>query len=519
MAKQNLAAQFPEENLAARFTTMDMDRQGKLVRSRELAQLSIPQLMPPENWTEQFSLSQPYSSATAKGVTSMSSKILSALMPLNDMPFFQFGLKDGTEPDPEAYTLLESLSFQVYRKLSSENLRSAIFQALQSLIVVGDVLMIMEDDYSYRLIRLDQYQLRRDVKGDVREIIYLEYELMDASEDSSNYDLMYGGGGGYAAGGPFTRSGYRTILCRWVYDDDNDMWYSYKEDGSGVKVDDGEYLVCPIIPLRWSGVISENYGRSHCEENFGDIQTLEALTETMLQGQAASSTFWMVMNPNGPSELDDVVGQPNGAWLSVRPDDISVVSPADTLRFQMQAVAGAVSDYKMTIAKAFLSETGQIRQAERVTATEVRMVGQQLEEVLGGAFSSIARDLMEPIVKRAVFLMIEDGEIDPRLAEDFTEGGRLEVNITTGLQALSNDSDLQKLMQLGEMTRNLPEQAAALFRWEEYGRALVSALGFDPRNWVKTEEEVKAEAQAAQLLRSACIMQSINLGLDLDHLF
>lgn len=497
MAKQNLAATFPEDSLAERFTTMDTDRQGKLVRARELAQLSIPQLMPPENWTEQFALAQPYSSATAKGVTSMASKILSALMPLNDMPFFQFGLKDGTEPDPEAYSLLESLSYQVYRKLSSENLRSAIFSALQSLIVVGDVLMVMEDDFSYRLIRLDQYQVRRDVKGDVREIIYLEYELNQTTEDAHDNDLLYGGQG--QGGGPFSRSGYRTILCRWVHDEDTDTWHSYKEDGDGNRVDAGEYIVSPIIPLRWSSVISENYGRSHCEENFGDIQTLEALTETMLQGQAASSTFWMVMNPNGPSELDDVVGQPNGAWISVRPDDVSVVSPADTLRFQMQAVAGAVAEYKNTVAKAFLSETGQIRNAERVTATEVRMVGQQLEEVLGGAFSSIARDLMAPIVKRAVFLMIEDGEIDPRLAEEFTEEGRLEVNITTGLQALSNDSDLQKLMQLGEMTRNLPEQAAALFKWDEYGRALVSALGFDPRNWVKDEETMKAEQQAEQM--------------------
>ena len=153
----------------------------------------------------------------------------------------------------------------------------------------------------------------------------------------------------------------------------------------------------------------------------------------------------------------------------------------------------------MTVAKAFLSETGQIRQAERVTATEVRMVGQQLEEVLGGAFSTIARDLMEPIVRRAVFLMIDQGEIDPRLAEEFTDEGALSVNITTGLQALSNDSDLQKLMQMGEMVRNLPEQAAALFQWEEYGRALVAALGFDARNWIKSEEQMKAEMQAQQL--------------------
>lgn len=507
----NLASNFPEETLAARFTTMDMDRRAKLTRSRECALLTIPQLMPPENWTEQFELPQPYSSAAARGVTGMSSRILSALMPLNDMPFFQFGLKDGTEPDPEAYTLLETLSYQVYRKLSSENLRSAVFQLLQSLIVAGDCLMIMEDDYTYRLIRLDQYQVRRDVSGIVREVIYLEYELADSSEPAGDYGLQYGGGGGYADNAPYSRTGYKTILCRWVHDEEKDVWYSYKEYSGGKMIDEGEYQVTPVIPLRWSGVISENYGRSHVEENFGDIQTLEALTETMLQGQAAASTFWMVMNPTGPSELDDVVGQPNGAWLSVRPDDVSVLSPADTLKYQMQAVSGAVGEMRIIIAKAFLSDSGQIRSAERVTATEVRMVGQQLEEVLGGAFSSIARDLMEPIVKRAVFLMIEGGEIDPRLAKEFSSDGRLSVSITTGLQALSNDSDLQKLMQLGEMVRNLPEQAAALFQWEEYAKALIGALGFDPRNWVQSKEDLQAE-QAQQQMQQMQMQAGANVA-------
>ena len=504
----NLAGNFPEETLSDRFNIMDADRRAKLSRSRVCASLTIPQLMPPENWTEQYELPQPFSSAAGKGVVSMSSRILSALMPLNDMPFFQFGLKDGTEPDPEAYSMMETLSYQVYRKLSSENLRSTVFTALQSLIVAGDVLMIMEDDFSYRLIRLDQYQARRDVKGMIREIIYLEYELEESTEPAFDHDLMYGG----SSGAPFSRSGYKTILCRWVQDEETAVWYSHKEYGDGTFVDEGEYQVSPIIPLRWSGVISENYGRSHVEENFGDIQSLEALTETMLQGQAAASTFWMAMNPNGPSELDDVVGQPNGAWISVRPEDVQVLSPADTMRFQLQAVSSAVMDLRQTIAKAFLNETGQIRNAERVTATEVRMVGQQLEEILGGAFSSIARELMEPIVKRAVFLMVESGEIDPRLAAEFAEGGRLDISITTGLQALSNDSDLQKLMQLGEMVRNLPEQAAALFQWEEYGRALVGALGFDPRNWIQSEEDMKKkqmeeQAQMMQMQAAGSVAQ------------
>ena len=122
------------------------------------------------------------------------------------------------------------------------------------------------------------------------------------------------------------------------------------------------------------------------------------------------------------------------------------------------------------------------------------MIGQELEHVLGGAFSAIARELMEPIVKRTVFLMLADDEIDNRLKEMFgKEEGLLSIEIVTGLQALSRDTDLQKLMQMGEMVRNLPEPAAAMFKWDEYGKALITALGFNPDLWVKDEEAVKEE--------------------------
>jgi hypothetical protein len=127
------------------------------------------------------------------------------------------------------------------------------------------------------------------------------------------------------------------------------------------------------------------------------------------------------------------------------------------------------------------------------------MIGSELETVLGGAFSAIARDLMEPIVKRAVFIMLNNGDMDERMYEQFFEkDGTLSVEIVTGLQALSRDSDLQKLMQMGEMVRNLPPQALQTFRWDSYSKALISSLGFDPRMWVKSEDEVMQQQQMMQ---------------------
>ena len=48
-------------------------------------------------------------------------------------------------------------------------------------------------------------------------------------------------------------------------------------------------------------------------------------------------------------------------------------------------------------------------------------------------------------------------------------------------------------MQMGEMVRNLPPQAQQTFKWDAYASQLVTALGFDSRQWVKTAEELKKE--------------------------
>ena len=142
---------------------------------------------------------------------------------------------------------------------------------------------------------------------------------------------------------------------------------------------------------------------------------------------------------------------------------------------------------------------GSVRHAERVTATEVRMMGQELEQVLGGAFSAIANEMLTPIIERCVFVLMADGAIDPGLADQFSKDGKITITVVTGLQALSRDNELEKLMRLGEMTKQLPEDAAANFKWQAYAQALVSALGFEPSHWVKTPEELAAEQQQAQM--------------------
>ena len=270
-------------------------------------------------------------------------------------------------------------------------------------------------------------------------------------------------------------------------------WEVVKEDEDGNVVATGTYEVSPYIPLRWSSVAGENYGRSHCEDILGDIQALESYTEAGMEGMAAGSAFWIGIDPAGLTEIDDVALAHNGSFVPARANDVFTITPSGQMNNQIQSAQAAIEMMRREIGSSFLMDSATMPTGDRVTATAIRTIGKELEQVLGGAFSAIARQLMTPIVKRTVLLMLDEGELDSKLEGAFSEGGLLSIEIVTGLLALSRDSDLTKLMQMGEMVRNLPPEAMALFKWEEYGRALITSLGFDPANWVKSEEEAKQE--------------------------
>ena len=476
--------------LQERYRILDGNRTSKLDRARYCSMLTIPTILPPESWDEGRALPQPYSSVASRGVTSLASRMLSALIPLNDAPFFRFALKDGSFAPQEVDSYLETVAYQVYRKMVSTNLRESVYQALQNLIITGDVLMMMDDNYFYTNYRLDQYVVQRNIMGEVIEVIHLEYEVVDP--DDVRYDqssIEY-------------RQGYCTYYCQYIKDDEG-HWYYRKEHANGDLHSDGVYIVPPFAILRWFSIPGENYGRSHCEDILGDLRSLESYTKSQIEGLAASSSFWIAIDPNGVTEIDDIATQRNGAFVAARQQDVFTISPAATMNPQIQAASAAVENMRREIGQAFLMTGQAIPSGDRVTATAVRMIGSELETVLGGAFSSIARTLMEPIVKRCIVQMLNDGLLEEGLEEQFfSEDGTLDLHIITGLQALSRDSDLQKLMQLGEMVRNLPPEAVSTFRWDAYASQLITSLGFDPRQWVRSEEEVR-EMQLQQQAQKA----------------
>ena len=145
-------------------------------------------------------------------------------------------MTNGQAADPETFSYMEALSHQIFSKLSTKNLRESLFLTLQHLIVSGDSLVVMEDDYTFRVYRLDQYVVRRDIDGSVVELIYLDwvpkepnndiYEAYDNNFFPSSYNAMS------------SIQDYQAHFCRCVWNKDKEIWDYYSEDEEGNKVDE-----------------------------------------------------------------------------------------------------------------------------------------------------------------------------------------------------------------------------------------------------------------------------------------
>jgi hypothetical protein len=142
---------------------------------------------------------------------------------------------------------------------------------------------------------------------------------------------------------------------------------------------------------------------------------------------------------------------------------------------------------------AFMLTEASIRNAERVTAEEIRLVTQSIERQLGGVYSLLSLEFQLPLVNKIMEQMEKSKKL-PKLPRKFVT-----PTIITGIDALGRGNDLQRLdlylQGIGQLVG--PEVISQTVNVREYMNRRAAALGIDTEGLVKTEEQMMAERQAA----------------------
>jgi len=252
--------------------------------------------------------------------------------------------------------------------------------------------------------------------------------------------------------------------------------------------------------LRFNHVDGEAYGRGRVEEFIGDLKSLEALSQALVEGSAAAAKVVFTVSPSSTTKPATLAQAGNGAIITGRPDDIGVVQVGKTADFS--TAYQMVGTLSQRLSEAFLILN--VRQSERTTAEEVRMTQMELERQLGGLFSLLTVEFLVPYLNRKLSVAQKTGEI-PRLPK----GDIVRPTIVAGINALGRGQDRESLAQFLTVVAQTmgPEAIQQYINPDELIKRLAAAQGIDVLNLVKSMQEIQQEQQQAMAQQQQMLAQ------------
>jgi hypothetical protein len=475
------------------------ERESYLNRARECAKVTIPSLLKDSgaNWSSVFNT--PYQGIGARGVNHLASKLLLTLLPPNS-PFFRLTIDDfdlqeltGAEQRGAVEEGLAKIERSAMNEIESHAYRVPVFEALKHLITTGNCLIYLpEDETGMRVFHLDRYICKRDPMGNLLYLITKESLDAKTIPEKARVALGLPSPQELSPESPDKPYELFTYVCN-----KGKHWHIHQELGTTPIPDSfGKYPIDknPFIPLRFSRVDGESYGRGLVEEYLGDLKSLEALTMAIVEGSAAASKVLFLVRPNGTTRIRSVAEAPSGAIIQGDAQDVSTLQVQKAGDFRIAQESSQKIEERL--AAAFLLNSSVQRDAERVTAEEVRFMAQELESTLGGVYSVLSQEFQLPLINLLLQKMVKSKKM-PKFPKD-----KVKPKIVTGMEALGRGQDLNKLSQFLEYLAPLgPEVIAQKLNIDDYMDRLGASLGIDTGGLIKTDEQIQqeqAEAQQAQ---------------------
>ena len=488
---------------ASRWKSLEQLRSTPLRRAIDCSKLTIPSCIPesdqnygslPQTYNKLPSL---YQGAGARGVSNLSSKIGLALYPPNQ-PFFKLVLDkakvqqqlaqmgdDASEIISQLDLKLASYERQIMQKLDELQARPAIAEAIRHLVIGGNAMLHVGKD-SIRMFGLRSYVVDRDPEGNVRELVIREQvsrEFLPITTSNKEEGA---------------EEEFCDVYTHVTMDPDEDRCEWYQEyDGRRLQAQSGfsKMDACPYLILRLHRVAGEAFGRGIVEEALGDLQSLESLSQAIVQGSLIAAKAVALVNPNGTTRADAISRAENGAVVAGNAADVEFLTVAKNSDFATALQTMQMIEKRLNFV--FLNNEAATRDASRVTAEEIRLMATQLESGLSGTYSVLAHELQLPLVKRVMHIMGVDGAL-PAMPK-----GLIEPVVQTGLEAIGRGNDKARLTNFIQTIGAAlgPEALMQYVDASELIRRFAASDGIDTDGLVKTDDDLQNEqAQQQQLM-------------------
>ena len=415
-----------------KYSSLCEKRQWFLNRAWDAAEITIPFILP-RNYNLDQELPTPYQGIGARGVNNLAAKLLLTLFPPNS-PFFKFQIDDFTLQELQAQRApieegLNAMERAVMDEVEAKAMRVPLNECLRHLIITGNCLLNANKNNKVRVFHLDQYCVRRDPQGEMLEVIVLEKMSRELYKD------IFGSAPPNETGTSSDSQEKQLNLYTVVRRKDNKIHVHQEVNDKKIPNTNSTYPLDknPWLPLRFSSIDGEDYGRGFVEEYLGDLRALEGLSKAILEGSAAAARAIFLVRPNGTTKLKTISQAPNLAVRQGSAEDVTVLQMQKFNDFRV--AQETIAQTERRLAAAFMLNQSVQRDAERVTAEEIRFLANELETSLGGIYSLLSHELQLPLIKRIIAVLEREKKL-PKLPE-----GAVEPVIITGFEALGRGND------------------------------------------------------------------------------
>lgn len=467
-------------------------------RAERYAALTLPRILLPEGTdTNAVGQTHDFQSIGAVAVNHVVNKLALAMFS-PAKPFFRIGLDNATKKqlatsgvtETEAGAKLAVVEKDAADELDVLGQRPKLYSALRHLVVVGNT-VVKFDDEVIRQYGLGEFCVKRNKRGEVHTLVVREHIKFDELEEDVQALL----GKQYNAD---TMVNHYTLICRQIIN--RKPHYVQRVAIDEIELLDKKYQgrwlehECPWRVLTWDLADKADYASSLVEEYQGDLEALSMLAESVVTGGVLGAEFRYLINPTMNTSAEDFNKSKNGSAMAGMKGDIDVITGGNP---EALKVADAVAEkYERRVSRAFLLNSAVTRDAERVTAEEIRMTAMELETSFGGTYTALASTFQAPV---AYWLL---DRIDSNIL-----GTKLRVVVLTGLDALSRNGELENFrLAVADLAAfaTVPPMILQRFKFDAIAEFIGSRRGVDFKAFLKSDEEIARE-QAQAIAQQAAL--------------
>ncbi|QPC44937.1 hypothetical protein HW532_20890 [Kaustia mangrovi] len=490
---------FPEGTLAHRWDTLHNEKSSLLTRAEQYAKWTLPHVFPEDNQNDQTELPKTVDSLGARGVNHMANRVITTLFRPQGA-FFRLHIGKDQEKqigamsqDPnradvgrlraELDGALADAEQEGVEYLDMVSYRPSAINAAKLLLITGNALIYHPKGKPVQVYSLRNYCVVRDISGNVIEIVIKESKAFETFSvpvqiklrETRNNDTPYED---------------RTDVCIYTQIKLNeDGKFEVKQAADLVDISKPDMTwpreTLPWVPLTWNLVNGEDYGRGLVEDYAGAFHALEILNGALLNMAAIMGDIKFFVNPASVIDVQALNESEAGSYHSGKAEDVGTAQL--NKQADAQFIASMIDRYEKQIAQGFLLNSAVTRDAERVTAEEIRMQAQELDTSNGGVYSRLANQWQVPTAR-----IILDHTKFP-----FEQFG-IKLQIITGMDSLSRMGELDNLrMFIGDMALldGIPEDFRRAINPIKYAAVVGKARQVDYTQFLYTQAEMQQQQE------------------------